>query len=102
MSSATPFYLGMPNGMAFDTTGVLYVADSTLNRIQKIILGQTNASTIAGDANGNSGSSATRLSYPHDVAVDRNGNVYVVDTTNHRVQLWYVNATAGITIAGNG
>ena len=66
------------------------------------MFGSTIGTTSAGQANGVSGSISARLNLPSDVAVDLNGNVYVVEVNNHRVQLWHVNATFGITVAGNG
>ncbi|CAF5085030.1 unnamed protein product, partial [Rotaria magnacalcarata] len=35
-----------------------------------------------------SGNSSTMLFYPLDVEVDFMGNVYVADTSNHRIQLF--------------
>ncbi|UJR07152.1 hypothetical protein I4U23_011440 [Adineta vaga] len=43
----------------------------------------------------------SRLRFPWGVAVDdREGHIFVSDTGNHRIQLWMVNSTEGITIAG--
>ena len=102
MTNATPSYLNNPLGIFIDTFDTLYVADSSNNRVQQFLFGSTIGTTSAGQANGVSGSISARLNLPSDVAVDLNGNVYVVEVNNHRVQLWHVNATFGITVAGNG
>ena len=102
ITSATSNYLNTPIGMALDSFNLLYVADSGNNRVQQFSPGNSTGKTVAGQSNGSFGPAADRLNSPNDVAVDSNGNLYVVDTFNHRVQLWRVNATSGITIAGNG
>jgi sugar lactone lactonase YvrE len=94
-------HLNFPIGIVFDSSNTMYVADGDNNRVQKLLWNNTAATTVAGNSGGTSGSTASLLSYPNDVAVDSNGSMYVVDTTNNRVQLWYVNASVGITIAGN-
>jgi sugar lactone lactonase YvrE len=84
-----------------DSSNTLYVADSDNNRVQMLLMGNTAATTVAGNPSGLYGLNASLLTYPNGVAVDSNGNVYVVDSDNNRVQLWNVNASLGITIAGN-
>ncbi len=80
----------------------MYVADGDNNRIQRFVIGNVTGTTIAGSSSGVSGSSASLLSYPNDVAVDSSGNLFIVEAYNHRVQFWPANATSGFTIAGNG
>jgi secreted PhoX family phosphatase len=75
-----------PGGVAVDSTGNLYVADTANHTIRKITSAGT-VSTLAGLA-GASGSangtgSAARFNQPQGVAVDTNGIVYVADTGNH-------------------
>lgn len=100
--SATADYLNNPIGMVFDSSDILYVTDSNNHRIQQFSPGNMTGKTVAGQSNGIFGLIADRLNVPNDVAIDSNGNLYVVDTSNHRVQLWLANATSGITIAGSG
>jgi sugar lactone lactonase YvrE len=102
MTNATPYYLNGPSGIFIDSSNTLYVADGSNNRVQQFLLGSTIGTTVAGQPNGSFGSQANRLWDPSDVAVDLNGNIYVAEINNNRVQLWHVNATSGITVAGNG
>jgi trimeric autotransporter adhesin len=106
--------LNLPTDVAVDTTGNLYVADSTNNRIRKV---DTNGiiTTFAGagafgdpficdvpNYGGDRGSATDALlGNPQGVTVDGQGNVYIADYCNRRIRK--VN-TSGIilTIAGNG
>lgn len=56
------------------------------------------AITVAGGTG--SGSTQNQLSGPGDVFVDAQGNVYIMDTYNARVQKWAPGATSGVTVAG--
>jgi len=102
---ATAARLRYPTGLALDSAGNLYIADSNNHRIRKV--GKDGIiSTVAGSGaygfsgDGGLATNAT-LGYPDDVYVDKSGNLYIVDTVNSRVR--YV-GTDGIirTIAGNG
>lgn len=54
--------------------------------------------TVAG-GNGE-GSAANKLNSPTSVYVDANGNIYVADADNNRIQKWAPGATSGVTVAG--
>lgn len=78
-----------PYGIAVDSTGTIYVADTNNHTVRKISTAGI-VSTFAGSA-GNAGSadglgSAARFNYPTNVAVDAAGNVYVADTTNNTIR----------------
>jgi len=104
-AAATSATLNTPIGMAVDTSGVLYVADSFNNRIRKIDAAGV-ITTVAGNGDARfSGdhAAATRasLSAPFGVAVDKAGNLFIADTSNHRVRKVDTLGTI-TTVAGNG
>jgi len=95
--------LSNPQGVAVDSKGNLYIADTGNNRIRKVSSG--NIATIAGNGQvgfGGEGLQATTvpLSAPSRVIVDSSGNVYFSDTGNNAVRKIATDGTIH-TIAGN-
>ena len=94
--------LNNPTGVAVDRSGNLYIADQT-SRIRKVNVSGT-ITTFAGGGSslGDNGPAVdAQLSYPDDVAVDRSGNLYIADTSNHRIRK--VDTSGNITtVAGTG
>jgi tripartite motif-containing protein 71 len=72
-----------PYGIAIDSSGHVYVADTRNNRIQKFTGGGMFVTEFGSFGNGNG-----QLDHPEDVALDASGNVYVADTGNHRIQVF--------------
>jgi uncharacterized protein (TIGR03437 family) len=109
--SGAEFYL--PLGLAFDSSGNMYIADSANARVRKISGGTI--TTVAGDGTGgyagsNGVATSAELLAPSAVAVDSIGDIFIADAPNHVV--WEVvegstatglSLTAGdiITFAGS-
>lgn len=102
---ATSAQISIARDITFDTSGNLYIADRSNNRIRKVTPGGV-ISTVAG--NGTAGFSGDgqlaisgQLSGPTGVAVDAAGNLYIVDAENLRIRKV---TTSGImsTVAGTG
>ncbi len=92
-----------PGGVAVDSAGNVYVADSGNNTIRKVTTNGV-VTTLAGSA-GQSGSAdgtnnTARFNYPSGVAVDGAGNVYVADTYNSTIRK-VTSSGVVTTLAGN-
>jgi sugar lactone lactonase YvrE len=102
--------LSSPQIVATDSTGNVFVADTSNHRIRKIDLsgvittaaGSGPSDRVGGFAGDNGPATAARLSFPSGVTVDSSGNLLIADTGNNRIRK--VDARSGIisTIAGGG
>jgi len=106
--SATRAELNSPFGIALDSVGNLYIADTGNHSIREVTVGGT-ISTIAGNGtpgySGNGGQATeAQLHSPDGVALDSVGNVYIADTGNQQVRVVAKNgviaALAGVGAGG--
>ncbi len=92
-------------GVALDTAGNLYIADSRDSVIRKvapngIITTVAGNGTLGYSGDGGAATSA-EITDPYDVAVDAAGNLYIADSSNHAVRKVAVDGII-TTVAGNG
>ena len=97
--------LNFPTGVAVDSAGNFYIADSNNHRIRKVATSGT-ITTVAG--NGTQGFSGdfglatnAQLNYPQAVTVSSAGDLYIADLYNHRIRKVTPGGTI-TTVAGNG
>jgi DNA-binding beta-propeller fold protein YncE len=96
-----------PSAMLFDSQGNLYVTDVFNHRIRKIGV-DGSVSTFAGagvKGFGGDGAAAkdAQLNNPVGLAWDRNGDMYIADSGNHRIRKIEMKAPYRITtVAGTG
>ncbi|MBI4875958.1 MAG: hypothetical protein HY822_15080 [Acidobacteria bacterium] len=97
--------LANTGGLALDSSGNLFLADSASNVVRKIATGG-NISTVAGTTAagffGDGGEAGKAyLNGPVGVTADPAGNLYIADTRNHRIRKMSSGGTI-TTVAGNG
>lgn len=99
--------LNRPSGLAVNTDGDLFIADTGNHRIRKVSGGVISTAVTQGiprsGFEGDGGTANTaRMNSPSSVAVDGAGNLYIVDKGNNRIRR--VTAATNIinTVIGNG
>jgi sugar lactone lactonase YvrE len=110
---ATSASLNAPTGVALDSAGNFFIADSKNSVIRKVDTGGV-ITTVAGNGTGafaGDGGLATSasLNFPHGVTVDAAGNLFIADSFNHRIRevsaagvITTVAGSATATFAGDG
>jgi trimeric autotransporter adhesin len=95
------------HGVAVDSLGNIYIADTYDHRIRKVVKINGGITTVAGTGksgySGDGGQALLAQFYgPHGVAVDASGNIYIADTYDNRIRM--VTKSTGIitTVAGTG
>jgi sugar lactone lactonase YvrE len=86
-----------PNGLAVDSTGNLYIAESFNHIIRRVdavtgiittVAGVGTAVNPTGAYSGDGGpAKSASLNSPKGVAVDKLGNIYIADTSNHSIRM---------------
>lgn len=101
--------LTLPGGVALDSAGNLYIADTDNNVIRKVNLTTGSIVTVAGNGQGGyagdgklASDPSVMLNDPAGVTVDAAGNLFIADTDNNVIR--EVSAATGIisTYAGTG
>ena len=92
-----PRQLDLPQGVAFDNKGDLFVADSGNNRV----LEYTPSSSTSYSAVGTEVGGAGQLSNPSGIALDTNGDLFVADAGANNVMEYAYSASTG-TYASSG
>jgi len=104
---ATAATLNSPAGLALDSSGNIYIADTGNNVVRKITVSTGIITIVAGNGTAGStgdGAAATNaeLNKPTRVAVDAAGDLFIADYGNNKIR--FVSAASGsiFTVAGTG
>jgi YD repeat-containing protein len=99
-----------PHGVLVTDDGVVYIADTGNNRIRRIgpdgIITTVAGNGFSGFGGDGGPATAARLRAPQDVAVGRDGSLYISDTGNHRIRRvgpeGIITTVAGTGVFGSG
>ena len=104
---ATSASLNQPNGVAVDSSGNLFIADTGNHRIRRVDAVTGTITTVAGNGtqgfSGDGGAATSaELNFPYGVAVDGSGNLFIADTGNNRIRRVDAATSVISTVAGDG
>src|SRR5262249_55353281 len=80
-----------PEGLVYDGTGSLYIADTDNNTIRRIALASGTVTTVAGTAgvagNADGTGAAATFNKPKMMALDDAGHLYIADSLNNSIRV---------------
>jgi len=106
-SAATTAPLREPNGVAEDSAGNIYFADTTDNWIRRVdtkgIISTVAGTGVAGFSGDGGPATQAMLNSPYGIKLDvKAANLYIADYNNHRVRMVVLATGVISTVAGNG
>jgi sugar lactone lactonase YvrE len=106
-ASSAAFGLFSPEGLAVDSSGNIFIADTDNSVVREIVASTGNIQTVAGNValgagfSGDGGpATSAQLNDPFGIFVDGSGNIFIADADNCVIRK--VNAGNISTVAGNG
>jgi DNA-binding beta-propeller fold protein YncE len=103
---ATQGKLAEPFGVAFDTSGNLFVVELSGQRVRKVdtrgILSTAAGTGEKGDGGDGGPARKAQFNGPHSLAIAPEGDIYLADTWNHRVRKIDPKSGVVTTFAGTG
>jgi hypothetical protein len=84
-SGADNAHLYNPTQVTFDSSGRLYILDRSNNRVQRCVYAGSWTCTTFFGVTGVWGDDLTHLGSPFGMTIDRNDNIFIVDSGNQRV-----------------
>ena len=107
LAAATAALLSSPSGLAFDSKGNLYIADTGNNVIRKIT--GTLISTVAGIQGQGGGyggdlgpATSANLNQPTEIAFDSTGNYYIADNVSNLIRRVDTSGNINTYVGGTG
>ena len=101
-SDATHVYIGTPGGIALDSSGNLYISETSYSAVVEVS-GSSVRLIAGGFASGFGGDGGIAvgagLNSPYGLSVDAAGDVYVADFYNDRIRKLTVDSPTGLSIA---
>ena len=96
--------LHSPEGLAFDSAGRLYIADTENDRVLRLNVrsGITHAIMEIGSPASNSTSTVAVFDSPTGLTIDSADNLYIAETGNHRIRMVDLDAGEISIVAGDG
>ena len=83
---AEKYILGRPTDVSWDPQGNIFVSDGYINH--RVVKYDKNGRFLKQVGSEKPGSEPSQFNTPHGIAVDAQGNVYVADRANHRMQVF--------------
>jgi sugar lactone lactonase YvrE len=107
-SSTTNGQFNLPTYIASDSSGNIYVSDQSNNRVEVFnnsgtyLMGIGAGYQGVGGSVGGTGTTSGKFNTPQGIRVDSSGNIWVVDSVNHRVQKFNSSGTWQQTVGSSG